>query len=192
MTSQKVQRTIAIATSVCIVLLGIAFIFCTAHLYFTGGDQPYSRESVGKYLMILALPSAITAGLAVTGLVMADIKVNENDETTKRTPSDLLESYLARYDLSNPVGDEAEAIKKERKYRSVYKSIAFVLSAAIFLVVLGYLGFFANFTVENLNGDVMVAFAFSLPMCALAIGLHVPRIYLCEDSCRRELEAVKK
>ena len=192
MTSQKVQKIIAIATSVCILLLGIAFIFCTAHLYFTGGDQPYSRESVGKYLLILALPSAITAGLATAGLVMATIKENAVDGTVARTPSDLLDSYLAKYDLSDIKGEEADTISKERKYRSVYASIAYSLSAAIFAVVLVYLSFFANFTVENLNSDAMTAFALSLPLCAVAVGVHVPRLYLSEDSCRRELEAVKK
>ena len=191
MTSPKFDKVIAIATTVCLILLGIAFIGCTAHLYFTGGDTPYTRERVGQYLLILALPSAITAGLAVSGLVSSLIKGGGEDETAPRTHSDLLASYLSRYDLSEIDGEAKTTLGKERKYRATYNAIAYSLSAAIFVVVLIYIGFFADFTIENLNGDVVSALAFALPMCAIAIGLHVPRLYLVEDSCRRELEAVK-
>ena len=192
MANSKYEKAITLATAVCIILLGVAFIVCTAHLYFTGGEEPYTRERVGDYLIILAAPAVITVGLAIAGAVMKFIRGREADGLTARTNSELLGSFISRYDLSAIDGEAEEVVRKERRYRKVYSAVAYSLSATIFVVVLVYIGFFANFTIDNLNGDVISALAFALPMCAIAIGVHVPRMYLCEDSCRRELEAIKK
>ena len=192
MANSKYEKLIALATTVCIILLGIALIVCTAHLYFTGGEQPYSRERVGGYLVILAAPLIITAGLAVAGVVMRIIQKKESDGLTARTNSELLESFRSRFDLSSMEGFEAELIRKERNNRRLFDIIAYVTSALIFTFVLVYLGFVAEFTIDNLNGDVLSAFALALPLCAIAIGVHVPRIYFAEKSCERELEAIKR
>ena len=54
-----------------------------------------------------------------------------------------------------------------------------------------YLVFIADFTVENLNADVMSAFAIALPLCAIGLAVQIPRIYLCELSAKRQLELMK-
>ena len=192
MANSKYEKLIALATTVCIILLGIALIVCTAHLYFTGGAQPYSRERVGGYLVILAAPLIITAGLAVAGVLMRIMQKKEADGLTARTNSELLESFRSRFDLSSMEGFEAELIRKERNNRRLFDIIAYVTSALIFTFVLVYLGFIAEFTIDNLNGDVLSAFALALPLCAIAIGVHIPRIYFAEKSCKRELEAIKR
>ena len=191
MANPKYEKIIAIATTVSIVLLGIAFIICTAHLYFTGGEQPYSRERVGEYLLILAIPSAITIGLAVAGIVIRIIKEKESVETSSRTQSEILEAYAARYDLSKIDGELGDVIRKERLLRDTFKSIAYVLSALIFVLIIVYICFFAEFTVENLNDDVIAALAVVLPFAAIAMGIHVPRLYVAETSCKTEINAIK-
>ena len=191
MANSKYEKLIAIATAVCVILLGIAFIICTAHLYFTGGDNPYSQESVGKYLMILLVPSIITIVFVIAGLIMRAVGGRKEDELTPRTQSELLESYSSRYDISAFEGEAGRVIAKERKSRSNFAYIAYFFSALIFLLVLAYICFFAKFTVENLNGDVIAALTVALPLSAIALGIHVPRLYLAEASSKRELEAMK-
>ncbi len=192
MNKSKYERAVFLATTVCLILLGIAFIGCVAHLYFTGGDQPFSRESVGGYLKILAIPSVITIGLVIAGVIMRYINNSEDDEATPRTKSELLESFEARYDIECFKGQARELISKERHSRNLFESIAYAFSALIFVLVLAYMIFFAEFTVETLNADVMAALTVALPLCAIALGIHVPRVYLAEASCERELAAMKE
>ncbi len=186
-----VEKVIAIATTVLVILLGIAFIICTAHLYFTGGEDPYSRERVGGYLLTLMPLSIITVGHVIAGIVIKIIRARNDDEPTARTQSELLESFGSRYAPDAFGGETGVIIAKERNNRKIFKFIAYALSALIFVFVLVYFCFLAEFTVDNLNADVVAAFVVTLPLCAIAVGIHVPRIYLAESSCKRELEAMK-
>ena len=186
-----VEKVIAIATTVFVILLGIAFIVCTAHLYFTGGEDPYSRERVGGYLLTLLPLSIITIGHVIAGIVVKIIRTRNDDELSSRTHSELLESFSSRYAPDAFGGEAGVIIAKERSNRKIFKYIAYAFSALIFVLVLVYICFFAEFTVDNLNADVVAAFVVALPLCVIAVGIHVPRIYLAESSCKRELEAMK-
>lgn len=187
----KSDKIIAVATTVSVILLGIALIICSAHLYFTGGDQPYSRERVGDYLMILAVPSLITVALTVCGFVMHMVKGRTSDEKAPRTQEEQLESFSAWFDISAIEGEAAKTIKNEKDNRKLIKFITYSISALLLVLDLVYLCFLAEFTVENLNGDILIAFAISLPLSVLALAIHVPRVYLAEISCERELKAIK-
>ena len=192
MTLAKCEKTIAILTTVLVILLGISLIICTAHLYFTGGEQPYSRESVGKYLNILVIPSLITIAVAVAGLIIKAISGSQDDDKTKRTYSEQLKSYASRFDLSGIEGDTAETVRKEKTDRMIFSNIAYIFSAVVFVYVLAYLFFFADFSIENLNGDVINACIHTLPICAIAISIHVQRIYHAERSSKKALDAIRE
>ena len=191
MTNSKLGRVITIATTVCLILLGIGIIVCCAHLYFTGGNTPYSRESVGQYLLILAVPAVVAIGLSIWGAIYSSVKGEDCDESTKRTQVELLESFSARYDLSSFDEETQAIIRAERKRRLTFKCIAYAFSAAVFASVLVYIIGCADFTVETLNDDVVAALAIVLPFSAIALGIHVPRVYIAESSARVELEAMK-
>jgi hypothetical protein len=60
------------------------------------------------------------------------------------------------------------------------------------VLILDYLIFLASFTVENLNGDIMAAFAVVLPLAAIAIAVHIPRIYYEEYCAEKELSLLKQ
>lgn len=191
MANPKLKRIFAIATTVGVILTGILFIICCAHLYFTGGDEPYSRERVGEYLMITLAPSAITILLVIGGFITSAIAGKSKDETTKRTKVELLESFSKRYDLNSFEGETKKEILKLRSNRNIFKYVAYSFSAAVFLVILVYVCFFAKFTTESINADIISALAFALPMSALALGIHVPRLYVAESSAQKELDLMR-
>ena len=192
MANSKYGRILAIAITACVILLGILFIVCCAHLYFTGGNQPYSRERVGEYLIILAIPSVIGVGLIVSGIVYSAMNGEKNDiYTTKRTSSELLESFSKRYGASSFEGEAAQMIIKERNNRNAIKYFSLFFSAAIFLIVIAYTVFFASFTIDNLNADVVAALTVALPLSVIAVGVHIPVAYYTESSAQRELDIMK-
>ncbi len=192
MTNSKYGRIIALVTTICIILLGIMFIASAAHIYFTGGDQPYSRERAGKYLLIAAVPSVITAAAVVCGIVY-NLKTGENDvENTARTGGELLSSFTSRYALSDFPEDVRAAVTKERDRREVMQWIAYDISLLLVLIAVVYFDLFTSFTVENLNGDVLFALSGVLPLSVLAVAVHIPKEYLIEMSSKRELSLLKE
>ena len=191
MEKTKIGRILAIATSVCAVLLGILFIISCAHLYFTGGDTPYSWERVGEYLTPLIIPSVITLLLVVGGVIYNVISGEIDAKNTSRTNSELLESFSKRYDLSSFNEETKSAIIKERKKRKLAEIECFSASAVLFTLTLIYVAFVAEFTVEDLNDDILAALAVALPLSSIGIAIHIPRIYLAESSAARELDLIK-
>ena len=192
MTNSKYGRIISIATMVCTVLLGIAFIVSTAHLYFTGGSEPYSRERVGEYLGWLIIPSVITILLVIAGIVYNAVTRTSDSDGTKRTNVELLQSFEKRYDPGDFDSDTVVLVKQEKKGNKTLNICFHSVSAVLFVASFIYLAFVADFTVENLNADVMSAFAISLPLCAIGLAVQVPRIYLSELSAKRQLELMKE
>lgn len=191
MTKSKYGRIIAIATTACAILLGIMFIICTAHLFFTGGDNPYSRERVGKYLILLSVPSFITLALAIWGVIYNAMTGENNESGTPRTDSELLESFTKRYDINDFPEDVRDTAIAEKDKRELYTWLAYDFSFLMINVAAVYFDLFCKFTIENLNSDVLSALAGILPLAVLAVAVHIPKAYLIEGSCKRELDLLK-
>ena len=119
MTNTKYGKILAIATAICVTLLGIAFIACCTHLYFTGGDNPFTRESVGRYLVILAVPSFITIALAIGGFVFAYVNKTKDDELAKRTNLEILESFKSRFVFDSFDEETKAGVLKLKKQRDI-------------------------------------------------------------------------
>lgn len=191
MANSKYAKLIATATTVLCILLGIMFIVCCVHLYFTGGAQPYSRERVGDYLIILAVPSFITLALVVIGIVFNVVNGKSDVEPTARTSGELLESFTKKFDPKNFPEEIKAKSDMERDKRQVYSWLAFDISFLLFLLAVLYFDFFTSFSIDNLNGDVVRALMGILPLAILAVAVHIPKAYLIERSCQRELEILK-
>ena len=185
-------RIIAIATTVCVILLGIMFAVCCAHLYFTGGEQPYSRAAVGDYLKILAVPSVITLALVIAGLVYNSVNSKTDENVVGRTSSELLDSFTKRFDPKDFPEEIRARSAAERDKREIYSWVAYDISFLLFLLAILYFDFFTSFTIDNLNGDVVRALAGVLPLGICAVAVHIPKAYLIEESCKRELQLLKE
>lgn len=191
MANSKYGRIIAIATTACVILLGILFIVCCAHLFFTGGEQPYSRQRVGDYLIILAVPSFITLALVIFGIVYNAVGNHITSESTARTSSEMLESFTKKFDPKDFPEDVRAKSNAERDKRQVYSWLASDASFLLVLLAILYVDLFTSFTIDNLNGDVIRALAGVLPLTVCAVAVHIPKAYLIETSCQRELDILK-
>ena len=191
MTNSKIGKVLSIATTLCVVLLGLTFIICTVHLYSTGGMTPYSRERVNSYLAWLVVPMALTLLVSIGGVVYNAIVGEKVDENAERTNGELLESYYARY---NPTSFDKRTVALTTNIRKKQKIIdlsASMISSFAFVFVIDYLLFIAKFSVESLNSDVISALKVCLPVSILAIAVHMVRAYLSEKNAGEELELIK-
>ena len=190
MTDSKYGRIIAIATSLCVVAIGLMLIICCAHMYFTGGDQPFSRERVGDYLLIVAIPSLITIALTVFGFVFAYINKLKDDERAPRSNVELLHSFVSRYEFDSFDAKVRSDVLGLRRKRITMSTIAWCTTAISAKSILLYL-FLAKFTTENLNSDILSCFAVVLPLAALGCAIHIPKLYYVESLAEKELALLK-
>ena len=191
MKNSKYGRIFAIATSVLAVLLAITLIVCCAHLYFTGGDQPYSRERVGQYLYWAIVPSVLAIISVISGVVYNVITGEIDAENAPRTNGEILEGYEKRYNVAALDAETVAAIKRDKKSVKNLNIYFHLASALLFAATLIYLGFVADFTVENLNADVIAALAVALPLSAIGILIQVPRIYLVENFSGHQITLIR-
>lgn len=192
MANSKYGRIIAIATSVCAILLEIAFIVSVAHLYYTGEDTPYTRERVGDYLTWLIIPSVITILLFIVGIIYNVITGTSDVENTKRTNRELLKSLEERYDCSGFDKDTVAIVAADEKSTRNLGICFNIVSAVLFVVSFAYLIFVADFSVETLNADVMSAFSVILPLCAVALAVHIPKVYFEEVKAKHQVALMKE
>ena len=190
MTSSKYGRIIAFATAICVAAIGLMLIICCAHAYFTGGDQPFTRERVGGYLLIVAIPSLITIALTVFGFVFAHLNKLKDDELAGRTKAELLESFASRYEFEGFDEETRLEVIKLRSQRKIAGYIALGVTAICSIIALVYF-FTAEFTTENLNRDILSCFAVVLPLATVGCAIHIPKLYYIEKLAARELELLK-
>jgi hypothetical protein len=191
MTNTKYGKILAIATAICIILLGLAFIICCTHLYFTGGDNPFSRESVGRYLVILAVPSFITIAIAIAGLVFAYVNKTKDHELAKRTNLEILESFKSRF-VFDSFDEETKAnVLALKKQRDAVSIVAIAVSAICAVIALVYFFFIGDFSNANHNREIISALALLLPMTAVASAIHVIKLYVVEKCAKEEYDLLR-
>ena len=188
--AEGLARLAAIISAISVGVLGILFIGATLHLYFTGGAHPYSRERVGQYLSPLILPTVVTVGVTVWSYVMTSLAPKNKEKGTPLPESHRLYNLVERLKGCELDTETSALVNKERRRRLIF-NIGFTALSVIFAsVALIYAIFFAELTVKNLNGDILALFSITLPLFAIAVGLHAPRLYLNEMSAAREREAL--
>lgn len=192
MSNSKYGRIIAIATTVSIILLGIIFITCTAHLFATGDEQPYTRERVGDYLIFIAIPSFISLVCILAGIIYNALTGYKEKVNTPRTDSELLDSFTKRYALDSFPEETRSLALRERDRRLTLNWLASDFSFLMFIGIILYFKFVTVFTIENLTANLLLAFAGILPLGLCAVAIHIPKAYMIENSCKRELRILKE
>lgn len=76
----KISKILNLLQIIFIILSGLAIIAFCLYIYFTGGDEPYSREIIGKYFNYISIPIYITLALILTGFIFRIIYPNNKKE----------------------------------------------------------------------------------------------------------------
>ncbi len=166
--------------SAALILTGVLYIAAVSHLYFTGGDTPYSRERVGSYLIWLAIPSLITVILAAAAAVISirsDKPENEGSpevEIFKQKAS--LAKLTASFDHQNAPASVKSKIKCCRDLRRDSLISAAIVSILTLIPAFITLLNTDSFTIDNLNSDIalaVVTVVFNALIAAMAWGSYV-------------------
>ncbi len=172
-------------------LCGVCYIVAVCHLYFTGGDTPYSRSSVGYYLLWLIAPSVLLFVGCIYGYILHQ---KEGRPYVQKPIDKAMPLAIIRGKMPLAVCDEqtASAVTAERKRRVLLLAIAGGVSVlcavpALLVALNGEL-----YSLERLNGSIISICVVVLPLAAVALGAWVAVSLLCMRSEERELALLRK
>lgn len=205
-----VFKIFSFTLSALLAISGICLVVAACHLFFTGGDTPYTRARVGEYLIRIIVPLALTVASAIaTGVISL---ILPKDEERGRLPVDegkMVRRLYARYTITEKCengytyvsgdGDKgiavtaasAKIIRKQKTIRLI-SAIASTVCTAFSIIGASILAFNSrNYTLEDINGSVIAVCLFVIPLALFSLLCWIAYTFLARASYRRELEQIK-
>ena len=189
---ERLKRAVKISdivVSVLAITLGIAFIASAAHIYYTGGSDPYTRERVGEYLSYLLIPTVIFI-LSVIVSAILSTKAYKSDKIPPHTDA---EYRLIRTKKRTPTYKLAEGVRKtaelEQRKRLVYKCSAAIVTLIAIVVAAIFTLDSTQYKNEQLTSEIVGAFSVILPLVLISFATLTTFSYLSLKSAERELTA---
>lgn len=171
-----------LTATVIIITLSVTSVKCLN--IYSGGNGIYSRDAVASAVSDIS-PLLYLCGIIIIGGFIVSFFAPADKKKFLRVDSYVLMSYKSRYALNDIKA------KREEKLRCILKTLFSVLSFGILIFPLIYLLEKDNFTVENLNSDIISAvIAVSVPT-AVVFALFLICVYLCNASIKREINIYK-
>lgn len=188
---RKFNLIYSICLSILIVITGVCFIVAVCHLYFTGTDEPYTRERVGEYLRAIIVPIVLTIAASIcAGFFSIAFSASERMREKKINYS-LQRRTLARVFVMGRNSTACEEVQKERNKRRIIRIIT--SASATFLLALSFLLaiLIPEHTVEGFNSHVFSAILIITPATVISIvGIFVS-LLICSFSEMREYLIMK-
>ncbi len=178
--------------SAILIITAGAFIFGVCHLFFTGGDTPYSRERVGEYLSFLIIPSLLSVFGILVGAVLNRLFTDKERTKLGLSSAQMLKIMYRRYDVYDfepEVTSHIIVLKKKR--RGIFLVTA-CLSIALISVFCVLAIFLPSHNVSDFNREVIKAILIVFPSTLIVIGFIYASSRLCEQAAAAELAILKE
>lgn len=188
----KLRPVLRIALSVSIILAGICLMAACFGIYHTGGDQPFSRESVAAAFGPIALPCWVCLGLiAVSVLTELFLPSPSAKGKPTRQTAMVLKTMQGKVDLSRCDDSLRGAISLQRSKRRRCQTVGWVLLAVCTLVFFSYGANPHNFHQSQINGSMISAMYRFLPCCLIPYGYGVWASFAARKSMEEEIRLLK-
>ncbi|MBQ3015424.1 MAG: hypothetical protein IJD79_01440 [Clostridia bacterium] len=191
-TRLKIHNITAFITAALVIITGISLAACCIAIYVSGGDQPFSREAVGKYLKYVMIQGVATLELVIFGIVLKfafpldkeKLRAKPNILVTRKKLTEKLQKrdeILLRTD---------EKINREKKYR---KKMSLGLASIITALGIASILFatLIDYSVSDINGYVIKVSVFAFSLAFIGGGLIYAYDILSKKSYKREIDALK-
>ncbi len=188
---ERARVVVGIVLSVLLGLTAIAFVVSSVHLYTTGGDTPYSRESVDRYFSNIAPLAFITLAAVIGAGIFSLIYYKASEQ---KTPP-MLRGIIERMSRRLPEGRTSESFKtakdREKKHRRTLLFASLGISAVFAITALIFICNPDRYTIDNVNTDIAYSVLIGgVAAIGILAALFVKAIF-DERSYQRELDATK-
>ncbi len=182
------NKIYSLCLSVIIAVTGICFIAAACHLYFTGGEMPYSRERVGIYLRAIIVPIILTIAATVAGgIISLMIDISEKRSGAKTDPVIMQKALSRVFDAS-----ASPSVLHERKKRKLIALVTTIGSAVLFGVSCVLAILIPEHAVDGLNGHIALAVLIITPSVLIIIAAIYTAMRLCAHSSECEALLIKE
>ena len=187
-----IKKITRLAISLLVLITAVSFLAACVHIYFTEGETPFSRESVGEHLIFVLPQAVLTVAAIIFGLVYEQLNPSEESKLKgARCEYVSLERMRAAAVKKNEAFLRDAEVIKERYFRIILRSaFAFVaITASVVLTVL--LSLSDRYTLEAINASV----ARSAVTAFITLGVIAVFGYsvsiLCRISAEKEAARLK-
>lgn len=175
--------------SAALIVMGGCLIAGCITIYYSGEQQPYTREIVAATLKNMAFIFYICIGLTVTAFI-TDHLCKNNKKRIVQSTAQTLKIITKNRELS-PEFEHYSTILKERGIRRKYTIIFAVINVISALCFFTFTLDFSNFDRTDINGSVIAA----MPLLALCFTIYFATSFLLywlkSKSQKREIELLK-
>ena len=188
----RVYQILRIVLSISIILAGVCLMAACFGIYHSGGDQPFSRESVAAAFGPIALPCCLCLGLvAVSFLLELFFPSPAEKKKPGRQTAMVLEKLQEKVDLSRCGAELKNAITAQRSVRRRFQIVGWVLLIVSGIVFLSYGANPHNFHQSQINGSMIAAMYRFVPCCLIPYGYGVWAAYASRRSMEEEIKLLK-
>ena len=188
----RLRPALRIILSISLIAAGICLMAACLGIYYSGGDQPFSRESVAAAFGPIALPVYLCLGLTAAAflLELALPSPAVKAKPTRQTAM-LLENMQKKIDLSRCGDDLRSAVAAQRSKRRRNRVIGWVLLAVCSVVFLSYGANPHNFHQSQINGSMVAAMYRFVPCCLIPYLYGIWAAYAARASMEEEINLLK-
>ena len=188
----RLRPILRIILSISIILAGICLMAACLGIYQSGGDQPFTRESVAAAFGPIALPCWLCIGLiAVSFLLELALPSPAGKKKATRQVAMVLETMQSKVDLSRCCDDLRSAVSAQRSKRRRLTIIGWAVLAVCSATFLSYGANPHNFHQSQINGSMVAAMYRFVPCCLVAYSYGVWASYACLKSMEAEIDLLK-
>ena len=189
---QKIRLIYGLILS-CLILVAGACLITACLAIYQSGEKPFSQESVALAFEGIALPVYLCLGGIAGGILLS--LVLPLPAPTKKAIRDqriTLQQLLGRLDEGSLDAEAQKSLDNERALRKTLRTICIAVSVIFAVAAAIYACNPGNYTLENLNNDILAAALITLGSFALAFAICFACGLLASASVTRELNTVKE
>ena len=183
-TFEKINRIIAIIIATMIIAAGICFAISCILIYKTGGNRPFTYESIGTHFKYIVIPVLLAILSVICGGIFSLVY-----STKEKTVSGI--SIFAKLKIARKkkFGNFDVFSEKEFKTRTVIyiigSLVCLLFISASFIIAMAH-----KYTTEDINTHIANVCLISLPLALLGIATLYASYCLVSASFARELNVL--
>ena len=192
--SLSIYRIYSILLSASLIVTGICFIAACLYIYYSGGDETYSREIVADTFSYIAIPVYVSIALSLLGFIFefSFLKQVPKAKITK-SYENTLNLMLKKKDISTCDESLFSSIIKEEKTRRMHVIIRSVLLFCGGLIFMLYALNQNNWPIAaNINSAMIRAMWVLIPCIGIPFAYAVYTVFCNSKSLQKEIELVKQ
>lgn len=196
MNASMIRKVYHIILTVALVAAGLCLIAGCLQVYYSGGEQIYTLEKIGRIFGYIAVPVYIALILVIGSFILELFLPAPKKAKPEKNHAMILRKLQQRADL-NRCGDRdltsmVLSLRRQRRILAILSIVMLAVSTAAFLIYAFTAGQYPSLTTGKAVTEAMVQNTLVWAVCAaFPFGLGVYVAYATRSSMKTEIELLR-